>query len=87
MKQDHLIVGVHVQDRVNQAGPLQDIFTRFGCNIKTRLGLHEVHDNFCAATGIIVLEMVGEEREIDGMISELGALDGVEARKMVFAHD
>jgi hypothetical protein len=43
---DHLILGIHVTDRVQKAGEVQQLFTEYGCNIKTRLGLHEVAQDF-----------------------------------------
>lgn len=48
MKSDHIIVGIHVTDRMKNASEVQKIFTEYGCNIKTRLGMHEVHGNYCA---------------------------------------
>jgi hypothetical protein len=80
----HMIVGVHVTDRVKKAGDVQKIFTEYGCNIKSRIGLHDASDNVCAPNGIIVLEMVGEEGTCNEMATKLNALDGVEVQSMVF---
>ena len=87
MANDHIIIGVHVQDRMHHAQRVQEILTDYGCSIKTRLGLHEVSDNFCAPSGMLLLEMVGEEGHIDRMVASLCAIDGVDAQKMVFGHD
>ena len=84
---DHIIIGVHVQDRIHHAQQVQQILTDYGCSIKTRLGLHEVNENFCAPSGILLLEMIGEEGHIDHMVESLCAIDGVDAKKMVFSHN
>ncbi len=36
-----IILGVQVTNRIKNALEVQEILTKFGCNIKTRLGLHE----------------------------------------------
>jgi len=87
MKAEHIIVGIHVTDRLKNAGDVQKIFTQYGCNIKTRLGLHEVHGNYCAGGGIVLLEMVGEMKDVDAMLRKLRKIEGLEAKKMTFAHD
>ncbi len=87
MKSDHIIVGIHVTDRMKNASEVQKIFTEYGCNIKTRLGMHEVHGNYCAGGGIVILEMVGEMATIDDMLKKLKKIEGIEAKKMTFSHD
>ena len=52
MTDNHVILGIHIQDRLKQVAEVQKLFTRYGCNIKTRLGLHDVNGNYCASTGI-----------------------------------
>lgn len=87
MKQhNHVIVGIHVTDRVKHAGAVQKVLTQYGVNIKTRLGLHDITDDL-ASNGIILLEMVGNERECLTILKKLNAIKGIEAKKMVFSHD
>ena len=38
----HIIYGVHVTNRMNKATNVQQLFSEYGCNIKTRIGLHDV---------------------------------------------
>jgi ACT domain-containing protein len=85
-KQDHVLVGIHIQDRQGKAPNIQEILTRHGCSIKTRLGLHEVSGDFCSNAGIILLETAGPRDQIDAMIAALGGLDGVDVQTMVFTH-
>lgn len=85
-KQDHVIVGIHTQDRHGDVPQIQAVLTEYGCSIRTRLGLHEVRDDYCAAAGLIVLDTAGPRREIDEMIARLDALEGVDVQTMVFHH-
>jgi hypothetical protein len=80
----HMIFGVHVSDRVKKSGDVQKLFTEYGCNIKTRIGLHDASNNVCAPNGVIVLEMIGDEKVCNEMATKLNALDGVEVQTMVF---
>jgi len=86
MIQDHFIVGLHITNRVYNSNKVQEVLTKFGCNIKSRLGLHETHDNQCAPDGIILLEVFGEQRDIDSMMNELAKVQGVDIKTMTFPH-
>mgnify|MGYP001396240295 CR=1 FL=1 len=61
----HVIFGVHVTDRMKNAVELQRAFSEFGCQIKTRLGLHEVSASACSPNGLVILEMVGDDAILD----------------------
>ena len=88
MQQDlHILVGIDLQDRVNHAVEVQDLLTEFGCNIKTRVGLHEVQDDFCAGDGLILLEMTGTQQKTEELIGRLNQIESVDAEKMIFGHD
>lgn len=82
----HIVLGVHVTNRIKDAGPVQHLLTEYGCNIKTRVGLHEVGENICGPGGIIVLEMFGDETVCLSLADKLNKLEGVEAQRMVFSH-
>ncbi|MDK2847995.1 MAG: hypothetical protein PWP34_1348 [Desulfuromonadales bacterium] len=87
MKQDqHHILGIHVDDRIKRASDVQQLLTDYGCNIKTRIGLHEVTGNFCAGFGLILLEMIGETGKIGELAKKLEAIEGVSVQQMVFDH-
>ncbi len=88
MKQhSHIIIGIHITDRVKRAAAVQKVFTQFGVHIKTRLGLHDLTASSSSPNGIIILEMVGNERQCLSILKRLTAIPGVEAKKMVFSHD
>jgi len=86
MKADHVILGVHVTDRLKEAVEVQKVFTQYGCNIKTRLGLHEVSADFCSTAGVVLLEVVGEPGVWQDMKAKLEAVEGIEVKEMVFTH-
>ena len=85
-KKDHVIVGIHVQDRHGNVPNIQEILTKYGCSIKTRMGLHEVRDDFCSTAGIILLETAGLREEVDAMVTALQAVDGIDVQTMIFGH-
>jgi hypothetical protein len=87
MKEDHVILGIHITNRLRNAGEVQKVFTEYGCNIKTRLGLHEVADNYCAGEGVVLLELIGGAEIRQGMVAKLKVIEGIEVKDMVFAHE
>ncbi len=78
------ILGIHITDRVSEVSDVQAILTKFGCTIKTRLGLHEVKDDFCARSGLIILELTGNREEFVKLEKALLQVAGLEVKKMVF---
>ena len=73
MRDDHVIFGVHVQDRVKDFPNIQKLFTEYGCSIKTRIGSHHVDENVCSPRGLILLEMFGDEAQCSEVYNKLGA--------------
>ena len=78
------ILGLHVSDRASVAVTIQNLLTKFGCSIKTRLGLHDVNEDVCSSGGIILLELCGDEDESDKLENELRKIEGLEVQKMTF---
>jgi len=83
---DHVILGVHLTDRVKEAQAVQKVLTAQGAHIKTRLGLHEVSTGSGAA-GLILLEITGGSAIAKSVAEELRAIAGVDVKDMVFSHD
>ncbi len=83
---NHVIFGIHITDRVKKAPDVQKLLTEYGCNIKTRIGLHHVDDKVCSPRGLIVLEMFGDDVVCDELAAKLGQIEGVEVQKMIFEH-
>jgi len=81
---DCVILGIHVTGREEHAAEAQKVLTEYGCNIKTRLGLHEVNENLCSSAGLILVEVFGGEFIADELIRKLESIGGIEVKKMVF---
>lgn len=82
----HVILGVHITDRIHHVESVQHLLTEYGCSIRTRLGLHEADKGFCSPNGLLVLEMTDDEKTADTLADKLNAVEGVEVKKMVFGH-
>jgi hypothetical protein len=82
----HVILGIHVADRAHHATGVQAVLTEHGANIKTRLGLHDVHDGSCSPNGLILIEYIGDDTGCKAMVDRLTAIEGVEVKRMVFEH-
>lgn len=86
MNDDHIILGIHVTNRLKNAVDVQQVFTDYGCNIKTRIGLHDVDENVCSPSGVVLIEFFGTDEEASAMMARLNEVEGVQVQKMVFGH-
>ena len=86
MSDEHIILGIHITDRLKNAVGVQKVFTEYGCNIKTRVGLHRVDENACSPRGLILLEMFGDAALCRELKAKLAALEGIEVQEMFFEH-
>ena len=86
MNDDHIILGVHITNRMTNAPAVQKVFTEFGCNIKTRIGLHDVDENVCSPSGVVLLEFFGSKDDAEAMAEKLREIEGVHVQTMVFGH-
>ena len=82
----HIILGVHITDRIHHVESVQHLLTEYGCSIRTRLGLHEADTGFCSPNGLLLLEMTDDEPKATELMDKLNAITGVEAKKMTFDH-
>lgn len=78
------ILAIKVDGRTSNAVQVQEILTKFGCNIKARVGFHEAGADHCAMDGIIILQLFGDDDIAEGMRQELDKLDGVSPRIIEF---
>lgn len=78
------ILGVMVANRSEAALKVQQILTRYGCSIKTRLGLHEFEVDNCQGCGLIILELIGDPNECMRLENDLWAVEGTRVQKMIF---
>lgn len=76
------IFGIKLLNRIDNSTDFQAIVTKFGCSIKTRVGLHDVSDGICSPNGVILIEFIGSDA--DDFEKELKSLKDIEIQKMVF---
>ncbi|MDR2018316.1 MAG: hypothetical protein LBQ00_05530 [Syntrophobacterales bacterium] len=78
------VLGLLVTNRVENAQQIQKVLTDYGCNIKTRVGLHEATENLCSPTGLILLELFGDDKAYTEVEGKLKAIKGLQVQKMLF---
>jgi hypothetical protein len=79
-----VLMAVQIGGRTNHATKVQEILTKYGCNIKTRVGFHDTDENHCSTDGILILQLFGKENERKDMLDELNALHEVSAKFITF---
>ena len=65
------LMAVKIGARTEHAPKVQDILTKYGCNITTRVGFHNTDENHCSTDGILILHLHGKDEEINNMLDEL----------------
>ncbi len=78
------IMAIKVDGRNANAVHVQELLTKYGCSIKTRVGFHEASADLCATDGIIILQLFGPESETVAMYNALDKLDGVMPKMIEF---
>jgi len=73
-------MAVIIDKRNNAAPTVQEVLTRHGCLISTRIGLHQVRE--CSDNGLILLHLIGNETDIQRFEKELEGIDGVRVKMM-----
>ena len=71
------IMLVLLKNRRESAAAVQQALTDMGCFIKTRLGLHDGTPEQCTNTGLIILELVGNQQEKTGLYDRLKEIPDV----------
>ncbi|MBR3654966.1 MAG: hypothetical protein IKN62_06015 [Elusimicrobia bacterium] len=74
------IVIISVEHRKNTAVAVQEVLSEYGCLIKTRLGITGSTPKKCSQTGLIILEFLGNKREVTLMTKKLSKLSGVKVK-------
>ncbi len=75
------ILGILTERTPVAINSVQNILTSYGCVIRTRLGVNETF--FGQPAGLIILELKGDEHQMDLLENDLVKVDGVHVRKMV----
>jgi len=80
------IFGIMVYDRIKEAGKTQEVLTRYGSVIRTRLGFHELSKEKCSRVGTILIVLQGDPYQWDLLKEELSRIGGIEVQVMSFQH-
>jgi hypothetical protein len=78
------ILGLLIKHRQQNIQLVQDIFSKFGCSIRTRFGINIAHEYNIKDAGLILLELTGDIKEMDKLEDALRDLHEVQVNKMVF---
>lgn len=77
------ILGILIDKKEHYSiAEVQKILTSYGCVIRTRLGVNE--EFFGSPAGLIIVELMGDEIQMDLLERDLGKLPKIVLRKMVF---
>lgn len=80
------IMAIVINPRSKKAPEVQEVFTKHGCKIKMRLGLHEAGD-VCSEEGLVLLQLVGSKDDIKSLEDELNGMEGVNAKTLSISSD
>jgi hypothetical protein len=83
---NHLLLAIHITDRLTEVAKVQAVLSEFSTIIKTRLGLHQVGDSYDSPDGIIILELLDNKAKMNELTSSLTTIEGVELKEVIFEH-
>jgi hypothetical protein len=78
------LMAIKVNERDERAPHFQEVLTKHGCIIKTRVGFHETDENNCSLDGIIILHLLGKDDEIQELYSDVKNLNGITPKFIEF---
>ena len=76
------IMAILQENRVDTATKVQEALTRYGCNIRLRLGLHDAGMATCSNSGLILLQLCGDKAEAEKLQADLQGIPHVKAKMM-----
>jgi hypothetical protein len=79
-----VVLGILIGNEVADIVAFQQLLTKYGNVIRTRLGLHENHYETPKIKGLLLLEMVGDDAEIATFEKAACQISGIQIQKMVF---
>jgi hypothetical protein len=74
------ILLILVGNRKESAVQVQKVLTGWGCMIKTRLGIHDGVMENCSDTGLLILELAGERKQMDELARKVSLIKGVSSK-------
>lgn len=76
------IMSVSINSRIEEATHVQEVLTKKGSIIKTRLGIHDAVGSSNTNHGLLLLHLQGNENEIEALHHDLNAIGDVNANMM-----
>ncbi len=76
------IMIVKIGQRRKKSPEVQEVLSKYGCSIKTRLGLHEAGE-VCSEEGVLVLQLTGDRSEMLALEGALNKLESVKAKMVI----
>ena len=58
------IIGDKLTDRAESSIEFQQILTKYGCSIRTRIGLHHTENGVCTNNGIVLLDLAEDAPDL-----------------------
>lgn len=77
-----VIMAILQENRVETASKVQEILTKYGCYIRVRLGLHDAAIDQCVNSGIILLQLCGQDIPVKDFEKELKSVPNVKVKYM-----
>lgn len=75
------IMAVKIEPRVKKAPEVQEVLTKYGCIIQTRIGLHEASQTSCSNSGLVLLNLIdNQDEEVNKLQKELNNVEGTVAK-------
>ena len=74
------IIIISVEKRQEISAKVQEVLTKFGCIIQTRLGLHNSSKDSCSSNGLIILECIDNKEEIEKLNNSLLKIEGIKVK-------
>ena len=77
-------MAIKINGRTANAPLVQEVLTKYGCDIQTRVGFHEASEDKCSTDGLLILQLVGSDDDTKALYSALEELDGVQPKMIKF---
>jgi hypothetical protein len=81
------VVVILIDQRSKSAVKVQEILTKYGCYIKTRLGIHDVLPDECSDEGLVILHMCCSEEVLSQLEDDLNSIDKVKAKSVTLSFE
>ncbi len=78
----HTIFGIHITHRTENVPAVQAVLTKYGCSIRTRLGMHDADMTSCSPSGLVLVDVFGPD--VEEFYAELKGLKGTDLQRMDF---